>query len=64
MSEKKKFLLRMDPKVYDQLEQWASDEFRSVNTHIEFLLRDALKRASRLPSSKRTPETSDEQDLE
>lgn len=62
MSDKKKFLLRIDPKLYDQLEQWAADEFRSVNTHIEFLLRDALKRANRLPSSKRAAEPSDESD--
>lgn len=59
MSEKKKFLLRIDPKLYDQLENWAADEFRSVNTHIEFLLREALKRANRLPSSKRTGEPPD-----
>lgn len=51
MSEKKKFLLRIDPKLYDQLERWASDEFRSVNTHIEYILRDALRRANRLPSN-------------
>jgi hypothetical protein len=48
MSEKKSFPLRIDPKIYEVLERWASDEFRSVNAHIEFLLRDAARRAGRL----------------
>lgn len=46
---KKSFPLRIDPKIYEALERWASDEFRSVNGHLEYLLRDALKRAGRLP---------------
>jgi hypothetical protein len=47
MAEKKKFLLRIDPDLYEALERWASDEFRSANAQIEFLLRDAVKRARR-----------------
>lgn len=47
MAEKKKFLLRVDPAVYDALERWASDELRSVNGQIEFLLADALRKAGR-----------------
>jgi hypothetical protein len=50
MSVKKNFPLRIDPKIYEVLERWASDEFRSVNAHIEFLLRDAAKRTGRLNS--------------
>jgi hypothetical protein len=50
MSVKKSFPLRIDPKIYEALERWASDEFRSVNAHIEFLLRDAARRAGRLSS--------------
>lgn len=49
MAEKKKFLLRLDPQIYDALERWAADEYRSVNSHVEFLLRDYLRRAGRLP---------------
>ena len=49
--KKKQFPLRMDPKLYTILERWASDEYRSVNSHIEFLLREATKRAGRLPKS-------------
>ncbi|PDO11053.1 MAG: hypothetical protein BLM47_04355 [Candidatus Reconcilbacillus cellulovorans] len=49
MTAKKQFPLRLDPAVYEALERWAADEFRSVNAHIEYLLRDALARAGRLP---------------
>ncbi|MGO8693496.1 MAG: hypothetical protein ACLQMF_07450 [Rectinemataceae bacterium] len=45
---KKRFLLRLDPLVYAALEKWAADEIRSVNAEIEFLLKDALRRAGRL----------------
>lgn len=48
MATKKQFPLRLDPKLYAALERWASDEFRSVNAHIEFLLRDNVRRAGRL----------------
>lgn len=48
MTSKKQFLLRLDPKLYNTLEIWAADEFRSVNAHIEFLLREAARRAGRL----------------
>ncbi len=47
MPEKKRFLLRVDQKVYDALEKWASDELRSVNAQIEILLKKALKEAGR-----------------
>lgn len=49
MATKKNFALRLDPKLYETLERWANDEFRSVNAHIEFLLREAASRAGRLP---------------
>jgi hypothetical protein len=51
MTVKKSFPLRIDPKIYEVLERWASDEFRSVNAHIEFLLRDAARRAGRIKSN-------------
>lgn len=47
--EKKKVLLRMDPTLHELLQIWAKDEFRSVNSHIEYIIRDAMKRAGRLP---------------
>ncbi|WP_434092736.1 hypothetical protein [Streptomyces clavifer] len=42
-------LLRLDPSVHDALARWASDELRSANAQIEFLLRRALAEAGRLP---------------
>ncbi|SFT04783.1 hypothetical protein SAMN05428962_3969 [Paenibacillus sp. BC26] len=48
-TDKKAFLLRLDPVIYRALEQWANDEFRSVNGHLEFVIREALKQANRLP---------------
>ena len=40
--EKKKLLLRIDPKLDDELRKWADDDFRSINSQIEFLLRKAI----------------------
>lgn len=51
MSEKKKFLLRIDSNVYAALEKWAANDLRSINTQIEFLLTDALKKSGRLTQS-------------
>jgi len=45
MEEKKRFLLRLDPADYSALEKWSADELRSVNSQIEFILREALRRA-------------------
>lgn len=42
-------LLRVDPAVHDALIRWANDEFRSVNAHVEMLLRQALADAGRMP---------------
>lgn len=43
----KRFLLRLDPRTYDELRAWAETEMRSVNGQIEFLLTDALRRRRR-----------------
>jgi len=56
MPAKKRFLLRLDPRIYGALEKWAADELRSVNGQMEFLLREALRRAGRLPRSSGTSE--------
>lgn len=48
MAKKKQFPLRIDQGLYEVLERWAADELRSVNGHIEFLLREAAKRSGRL----------------
>ncbi|WP_335941506.1 hypothetical protein [Streptomyces sp. PTD5-9] len=50
---RKQMLLRLDPAVHDALARWASDELRSANAQIEFLLRRALAEAGRLPGGAR-----------
>jgi hypothetical protein len=47
MAEKKSFVLRIDEEMYKALEKWASDEFRSVNGQMEWLLDKALKETNR-----------------
>jgi hypothetical protein len=49
VTERKNVLLRLDPAVHDALARWASDELRSTNAQIEFLLRRALAESGRLP---------------
>jgi hypothetical protein len=52
MAKKKAFVLRVNPQTYEALEKWASDEFRSINGQIEFILDRALKDAGRKPKPK------------
>ena len=59
MAVKKSFPLRINPKLYEVLEKWAADEFRSVNAHIEYLLRDSAQRAGRLNQTASFPEKDD-----
>ena len=49
MAEKKSFLLRISPEVYNALAAWAGEELRSMNGQIEFLLRQSLVERGRLP---------------
>src|SRR5438034_182777 len=49
MGERKPFLLRLDPLVYDALQRWAAADLRSLNAQIEFVLRRALSENGRLP---------------
>jgi hypothetical protein len=48
MAERKPFLLRLDPALFDALQRWANDEVRSLNGQIEFLLTRALREAGRV----------------
>ena len=48
MSDRKAFLLRIDPKLLDAMQRWADDDLRSLNAQIEFLLRRTLREAGRL----------------
>ena len=56
MSERKAFLLRVDPELLDALQRWAADELRSLNGQIEYVLRESLKREGRLRSNKKNPQ--------
>ena len=58
MSEKKKFLLRLDENIH--LEKWAADDLRSVNAQIEFLLKRIIIEAGR-PIKKPTDEKKEEE---
>ncbi|KFN49737.1 hypothetical protein [Arenimonas composti] len=49
MSAKKAYPLRISAPVLEALQLWADDELRSLNAQIEYVLRDALRRAGRLP---------------
>ncbi len=48
MAEKKAFPLRISAEVLDATQRWAEDELRSVNAQIEYVLREALRKAGRL----------------
>ena len=53
-TEKKAYPLRINAEILGAAQRWADDELRSVNAQIEYLLREALRKAGRLPSPKRS----------
>jgi hypothetical protein len=57
MAESKRFLLRLDPRLFEALRRWADDDLRSINAQIEYLLTDVARKAGRLPkqNSRRPP---------
>jgi hypothetical protein len=57
--QRKSFALRIDPKLWNELEAWAQQEMRSVNGQIEFILREAVVRRKGSASSK-PPQQTDE----
>ena len=52
---RKQYPLRIDPELWEAVQLWAADEMRSSNAQVEWIIRDALKRAGRLPAAKRAP---------
>jgi hypothetical protein len=56
MNEKKSFVLRLNAKTYEALEKWASDEFRSVNGQLEYIIDKALKDNKRIKDQKKDKE--------
>jgi len=59
--DKKAYPLRISAAVLDAMQRWSEDELRSLNAQIEYVLRDALRKAGRLkPGSKAPPVEDDE----
>ena len=54
MAERKPFLLRIDPAVLEALQRWASDDLRSLNAQIEFVLRRILQAEGRMKPGRRS----------
>lgn len=53
MAKKKAFALRVNEEMLKAIEKWASDEFRSTNGQIEWMLNESLKKANRSPKNKK-----------
>ncbi|MCK9539029.1 ribbon-helix-helix domain-containing protein [Dokdonella sp.] len=60
MTEKRAYPLRISAPVLEALQRWADDELRSVNAQIEYLLRDALRKAGRLKPAARVRPVEDD----
>ncbi len=56
-ADKKAYPLRINAAVLAAVQRWSDDELRSLNAQIEYVLRDALRRAGRLPA--KSPTTTD-----
>ena len=52
-------MLRVNPEIYEALEKWAADEFRSVNGQLEWAIEKALKEAGRMPKKNTLPADED-----
>ena len=48
MAERKSILIRADAGILEAMQRWANDDLRSLNAQVEFVLRDALRKAGRL----------------
>lgn len=53
MAKKKAFPLRINEDIFEAVKRWSDDELRSVNGQIEYLIRDALRKAGRLSAGQR-----------
>jgi hypothetical protein len=47
--------------LHDAVQRWANDDLRSLNAHIEYLLREALRRAGRLPKAQAEQKVTEEE---
>lgn len=51
MVARKSFLLRLSQEMWQELERWAADDFRSVNGQIESILHEAINRRKKPPAA-------------
>ena len=58
MAKRKSYLLRIPPDLWEDISRWAADELRSVNGHIEWVLREAVRQRRRR-EAERPPEDKD-----
>jgi hypothetical protein len=49
VAKKKAFALRVDPAILGALQRWADEDLRSLNSQIEFVLRESLRKQGRMP---------------
>jgi hypothetical protein len=61
-AEKKAYPLRISASVLEAMQRWSDDELRSVNAQIEYVLREALRKAGRLKSTTAKPVVDDQQE--
>lgn len=57
--DKKSFVLRIDSATMSALEEWAADEFRSVNGQLEYIITNALRKNGRLKKSAQNKKDAD-----
>lgn len=55
MTDRKAYPLRINASVLDAMQKWSNDELRSLNAQIEYVLRDALRRAGRIKADSARP---------
>ncbi|MEL0037430.1 MAG: Arc family DNA-binding protein [Gammaproteobacteria bacterium] len=53
MAKKKAYPLRINEDILNAVQRWSEDELRSMNAQIEYVLRDALRKAGRLKKQDR-----------
>ncbi|MDR1194822.1 MAG: Arc family DNA-binding protein [Peptococcaceae bacterium] len=57
--DKKQLLLRLSPRLWQELARWAEDDFRSINGQIEYLLSECARQRHRSNQDRKDEETSD-----
>ncbi len=46
-NERKQIVLRLSPSLWNEINRWAEDDFRSINGQIEYLLNEAVKKRNK-----------------